>query len=368
MKKILFILITFLIGGNIFSQQVIEGVSESNYVYLPVGDNPPDIPCEGENLQITLNSYPKKTNKGQVKISGIISGVKKSITNITINGKTISENKKNFNTVTKLNAGENKLTIKAYSSCDNNVEKTISIYRDLERTDYALFFVIDNPGNDYTKIPNAVKDAKKLDKVLSDDYGFKTEIFNNPTEKEFNETIEEYASKTYNKNDQLLVYLVGHGDVDRIGDNITENYFVLKNKKITQTKFTNSINAIEVNHILFIANTCYSGASVIQSQFKPYVEEELTIDEKINDYLKRKKTRKIIAAGNELVPSGYDSHPLINKMIRYLLSNTDKIINFQDLANNITNFKYTSGTKPIYGHFGDDAYRTTFIFVPKNIK
>lgn len=368
MKKIGLLLLLQLFVVSMFAQDEIKGLSEKRYTYIS-GAASPVNPCDGENLQISLNSYPDTTVEKSVTLTGKIVGVKDRITTISINNINVARQQTHFNTSFDLQIGENKLKIEAFSTCSNTpVIKTISITRKIKRQDYALFFVIDD-AKGYTPINNAPKDAKKFKDLLETNYNFNVEVVNNPTQQDFLTTIERYNKISYNKNDQLLVYLIGHGDIEKMNGTTLDNYFVFQDGKLTQKMVTNSLNALPVNHILFIANTCYSGASVLQSNFKPSVKNELTLDERINDLLKKKKTRKIIAAGPDLVPAGFESSLLITKIIQYLENHSSEIVTYQTLSQNaITDFKYQNGTKPLYGYFGDDQFTTTFIFVPRNMK
>ena len=280
-----------------------------------------------------------------------------------------SENGK-FSFNVELNEGINKFTVKAKDNSSNSKNEKIIITYKSTRKDYALFIVADNPSSDFQNIPTAKKDVDKLADLLESEYGFLPKILDNPTVAEFRTELKRYYEKQYNENDQLFVYFVGHGDIDVGFDGEpSEYYFVLKgeNGRLTQKSFKKQLNSLPVKQILFVANACYSGAEVYQSQFIPDYTPSLTTDEQINKFLYTKKCRKIIAAGKGQIPSGFESSRIVTEMIKYL-NNKNEILTVQDFGKSVTNFTYKKvKDKPVFGRFDDDNPSSSFVFVPKSL-
>lgn len=133
--------------------------------------------------------------------------------------------------------------------------------------DYAVFFAV----NDYEdkrldKLKNPINDAENIANMLSDHYGFQTEVIKNPTLGVIQRKIEEYrqnfASGRWDTEGQLLIYFTGHGSKeDDIG------YFLPSDVQTDQLATRGSAYAIwrrkiaklKCKHILVTVDACYSG-------------------------------------------------------------------------------------------------------------
>lgn len=358
----LFILIALLCISSAFAQQTAE--TEVGELHIPKkgkDHTPPEIELDcGTYITVPTKKF---TISGKATDASGITGVFLSgdDKNYTF--------KQTFTFNVELKEGRNSFTISSKDKNDNQSEKKLTITYKPERKDYALLIVADNPGNDFQRIRNAKKDAQKLDETLNETYGFETQILHNPTKTKLINTIQTYDMDC-NPDDQLLVYLVGHGDIDEVNGVALDHYFVFKGQsgRMTQKSFKNLLNSLPFQQVLFIANTCYSGADMLLSKFNPTVSERLTINEQIKIMLSTKPSRKMIAAGKGLVPAGFNSSKLVTEMHKYLEQHKNDIIKFQDFAEAVTNFQYSNHDKPVIGRFGDDMTRTTFLFIPKALQ
>lgn len=130
--------------------------------------------------------------------------------------------------------------------------------------DYALFFAV----NKYAKMSslnNPIKNARDLARVLGDDYGFQTEVVEDPTfvtiEKKLNEYRQKFSVNELDQKGQLLIFFSGHG-LHR-GSN---GYFVptdgdpdiIHRTGVEYDWLRDEINAFACQHILVTIDACHS--------------------------------------------------------------------------------------------------------------
>lgn len=169
---------------------------------------------------------------------------------------------------------------------------------------YAL--VIGNNSYEYLKnLKTAENDATSVAKVLSDEYGFKTELLLNGSRTDILGSLNRFR-KTLTRDDNLLIYYAGHGHFDKETEKAywlpveaksddTTNWIIVDN-------ITANIKKISANHILVVADSCYSGTLTRNTAAK--INSTLSRDR----YLKRmfeKKSRTLMSSGgNEPVADG----------------------------------------------------------------
>lgn len=163
---------------------------------------------------------------------------------------------------------ENVFTIKVDDKKLNVAEKKIVIKRktrfDRKNKDIALLFAVDNYQN-MQPLYKPIADAKKLKRILENDFGFAVELVENPDLKTIRAKIadfeKKYLNNTYDKNGQLLVFFSGHGLIgDRTG------FFVPKegdsNRKYetcySYNEMRETLKNIPVTHKLLTVDACYS--------------------------------------------------------------------------------------------------------------
>ncbi len=147
-----------------------------------------------------------------------------------------------------------------------------------EGKDYALLFASDAYDH-WPALYNAEADAKKIGDVLHDDYGFEVDPCFGYTKKQFIERISEYVNKkSFGPNDQLFIYIAGHGD--RIGK---KGYLVSKTSPSPGAKPEDKIDSyyplaelkddvekIHCGHVFLVLDTCFGG----MIDFQVAVKEE----------------------------------------------------------------------------------------------
>jgi formylglycine-generating enzyme required for sulfatase activity len=127
---------------------------------------------------------------------------------------------------------------------------------------YAL--IIGNDNYQYApRLKTAVSDAREVDRVLSQKYGFKTKLVINGTRKDILNAINDYR-KQLGEKDSLLIYYAGHGEYDNTAD---KAYWLpidaVKDNPvdwIMADDITSNIKRIASKHVLIVSDSCYSGA------------------------------------------------------------------------------------------------------------
>lgn len=130
---------------------------------------------------------------------------------------------------------------------------------------YGSYHALIVGNNDYRALPvleTAVSDAQRVDRVLSQRYGFKTRLLLNVGRTEILTALHEYR-KMLTARDNLLIYYAGHGYLDEA---TREGYWLPVNAEqqstanwLSNATLTASIRAMEAKHVLVVADSCFSG-------------------------------------------------------------------------------------------------------------
>jgi hypothetical protein len=121
-------------------------------------------------------------------------------------------------------------------------------------------------GNDAYKLvrplKTAVADAREVARVLEQDYGFRVRLLLNANRYDMLAALNEFREKLTDK-DNLLIYYAGHGELDERNQrghwlpidaepNSTANW-------ISNVAITDVLNAMTVQQLLVVADSCYAG-------------------------------------------------------------------------------------------------------------
>lgn len=243
------------------------------------------------------------------------------------------------------------------------------------RTDYALLFGIDE-YDEWGNLFNPVKDVETVAQELEANYGYKTEVVTNVTTSEIMAKLREYATRSYEKNDQLFIFFAGHGQFDEI---FTEGYLVGSDSKLSDPGKTSYIshstlrtvvNNIDCNHIFLTLDACFGGT------FDPLVarsgsrgQDDIYSDITKTEFIERRlrfKTRKYVTSGGKQYvadgkPGGHS--PFARKFLQALrdYGGQDRILTLQELNGYLLNLKM----EPHAGEFGDNEPGSDFVFVAR---
>ncbi|MCB0551837.1 MAG: caspase family protein [Phaeodactylibacter sp.] len=187
----------------------------------------------------------------------------------------------------------------------------------------------------WTPLDNAVKDAKDLIQVLTQQYQFDEEhittLFDErATEANIYDAIRE-LKRQITPQDNLLVYYSGHGHYD---EDFDEGHWIpvdartdTEDRFISNSNIIKRINAIDAHHVLLIIDSCFSGSLVVKKR-------NTSIDEHF-------RSRRIISSGRlETVSDGApgQNSPFASGVITYLKRNTKRAVNTTALVQYVKEF------------------------------
>ncbi|MEN8251733.1 MAG: caspase family protein [Bacteroidota bacterium] len=322
--------------------------------------------AEIEKLSLLLNGIPTATSLDDIKL------VQKSHPDFDIY----------IETKAILNEGGNILKFVSSSVNDDigSSERTLVMVNSDKlaienRNDYALLFATDE-YDEWTDLRNPINDARTIAKELADNYDFKVEIVENYNQDEVLIKIKEYASREYNKYDQLFIFFAGHGQFDEL---LAQGYIVSKDSKkddaakstyIPHGVLRSAINNIPSDHVLLVMDVCYGGS------FDPSItdgssrgERDIYSEIDLNEFIERRlkfKTRKYITSGGlQYVPDGRPGmhSPFASKVLEGLRSygGKDNVLTLPELNSWLDRID----PEPRSGSFGNDEPGSDFIFIVK---
>lgn len=179
---------------------------------------------------------------------------------------------------------------------------------------YHAIIIGNNRYTGMSSLRTAESDARVIDSVLRERYGFTTDLLINATKLDMLHALNS-AQSTLTEQDNLIIYYAGHGQLDAGGTrgywlpvdadiNNTENW-------ISNTVVTNYLDSIPAKQIMVVADSCFSGtltqASIPRTQ-------EVMPDELRTRWLKlmaKRKVRTVLSSGGiKPVYDGTSEHSL----------------------------------------------------------
>lgn len=303
---------------------------------------------------------------------------------VIINGNTANlKANGEFDATIKLANGKNQIIIVAFDFNGNKKEEKFTIERTkpsnatnekiaLGGKNYALLFAIDQ-YDEWTALNNPVNDAKTISEEVKQSYGFETEVVSNANRAQILSKLREYAQKTYEPNDQLLIMFAGHGHFDEI---FGEGYVVAKDSKkddeglgsyISHSQLRTYLNNIKSKHIFLMMDVCFGGT------FDPLIAKRggeegygmLSKVEFANRKLRFKTRRYLTSGGKEYVSDGQAGKhsPFARKFLEALRTygGQDGILTIQEILSYVESLN----PEPRTGEFGDNEPGSDFIFIAK---
>jgi len=243
-----------------------------------------------------------------------------------------------------------------------------------EGKNYALLIATDHYQSlAWKQLSNPVFDATTLEKDLREDYGFDTELVTNPTKQQLYEVLATYHKKSFAPNDQLLIFIAGHGKYDEVSG---EGFIVTTDSKADDPESSTywalslirgAVNNIPANHILFLLDSCFSGVfadplgAAGGRGGDPYTKlPPLELKKRI---LKHKARLYLTSGGKEYVPDGRPGQhsPFARDLLDTLERAGDRggFVTFDTLKENLVRVT----PEPHAGEFGSSETGANFIFI-----
>lgn len=134
---------------------------------------------------------------------------------------------------------------------------------DVDFGDYYALIIGNNQYVHLTGLKTAINDAKAVDNVLREKYGFKTKLLLDADRYTMLSALNELR-ETLSEKDNLLIYYAGHGELD--SQNQRGYWLPVDAEPDTNTNWisnvaiTDILNVIPATHVMVVADSCYSGA------------------------------------------------------------------------------------------------------------
>lgn len=220
------------------------------------------------------------------------------------------------------------------ATANNQIEGIGPSKKFTAKIDFGKYYALIIGNNDYQnnipKLKNAVNDAKAVEAILKEKYGFETKLLLDAKGQEITAAINNYR-RTLTENDNLLIYYSGHGQRDA-----DETYWIPVDATDDQDNTTwvsstvhviNNFKSTKAKHILVISDSCFAGTI----DYKQLVHSELETKVKTerDRYLiknNESKSRILIASGgNEPVVDGDGSGGKHSIFTKKLLDGLEKM-------------------------------------------
>ncbi len=278
---------------------------------------------------------------------------------------------------------DNEITIEAIDTKGTKLEKKFTVYRIFDKNNPSELAKLSRSGTDYALIiatnsyqamnplVNPVFDANTIASELENNYNFQVEKLIDPPLSQITLKIREYARKMYSDDDQLFIFIAGHGEYD---DFYKEGYLVATDSKkgdegktsyLPHSALRTYINNIPCKHIFLAMDVCFGGT------FDPYLASSRGNEESAQAerayFIKRKlnsKTRLYLTSGGkEYVPDGRPGQhsPFARKFLEALSTygGADRILTYKEILGVVESVI----PEPRYGEFGDNQPGSDFIFI-----
>lgn len=235
-------------------------------------------------------------------------------------------------------------------------------------------------NNAYSELPTlsaAVNDARRLERVLRQRYGFQTRLLINADRYTLLSELNELR-ESVGPNDNVLIYYAGHGELDRVNE---RGYWLPVDASpaeptnwVSNVAITDILNASDARHILVVADSCYSGA--LSKTALPRIEAgaPMSIKSRWFAAMVKARSRVVMTSGGlaPVVDNAGDGHSIFARNFIEALEDNDQILEgyrlYQGMARQVAVAAAQFGVEqfPEYAplkHAGHEAGE--FFFVPE---
>jgi hypothetical protein len=180
------------------------------------------------------------------------------------------------------------------------------------------------------------RDADVIADLLRTRYGFEVQVLRNATLYDVLSALNQLR-RTLTKDDNLLVYYAGHGQLD---DESMEGYWLPVDAEMESdanwlptARISTYLEVIPAKQILIISDSCFSGALTRSSL--PHLDRGLTEEEQRHwlEVMARKKARVALTSGGltPVMDAGGGGHSVFNRALTEALSANDEVLEAQRL-------------------------------------
>jgi len=241
-----------------------------------------------------------------------------------------------------------------------------------EGSDYALLIATDE-YDEWDNLQNPILDAETVAAALEQDYGFEVRLVRNPLLAEIHQELRAAAQRHYGNDDQLLVFIAGHGVYD---DVYNEGYVVARDSRrddLARTTYLpyatlrTILDNCPCHHVFVVLDVCFGGTfdqrlAERRARGDPQYQE-VTTPEFIARKLRYRTRQYLTSGGNEYVGDGRPGFhsPFAGKFIEALRSfgGDDGVLTMREVYICVEKVK----PEPRAGDFGTNEPGSDFIFI-----
>jgi hypothetical protein len=226
---------------------------------------------------------------------------------------------------THIYAEERSVIVKQKGKRDLSVEAKKGLETALLNTKYYALIIGNNNYKHIPELKTATADAKAVERLLSEQYGFKTKLLLDATRVDILDSLNDF--RKIGENDSLLIYYAGHGEFEKASG---KAYWLPVDAKsdspsnwIIADDITSSIKRITSRHILIVSDSCYSGTltRAVSGDLTKAGERE----EFIKKMMERSSRTLMASGGNEPVADeGGSGHSVFADAFLRALKEADK--------------------------------------------
>ena len=230
-------------------------------------------------------------------------------------------------------------------------------------TDYALFFVVDNFDHWHGFPKKSTQQIRDIESELKEAYGFKTDFLYNPDKDGITAKLKTYQERSYNSDDQFLIYFSMHGHLEGATGSLVPKNGTPQDPFcetwIPHALLADWIDRIPCKHIMVAIDACYSGTFGGQKgkPLKPAFASTDDCASKVSQALTHQSRLYATSGGAERTPT--DSEFAKKWLEALRVRNTDGVLFNYELIGTLNE----ASPKPRYGDFQNHAPGGDFVFV-----
>ena len=247
---------------------------------------------------------------------------------------------------------------------------------DIEFGRYYALIIGNNNYSHLPKLQTAVSDAQAVEQVLRTKYDFDTTLLLDVDRHGILSALYELRSRM-TKNDNLLIYYAGHGDLDTVND---RGYWLPVNADssnpanwISNVAITDVLNTLPAKHVLVIADSCYSGAMSRTAMPQADVSMPDELRRKWFKLMAKSRSRTVLTSGGlkPVLDEGGGEHSVFAGAFLDALERNDEIVEGYRLFRRVSGVvseraaKFGVDQVPEYAPIKHAGHETgQFLFVP----
>ena len=253
-----------------------------------------------------------------------------------------------------------------------------SLLTSMDGINVGKYYALIIGNNKYEHLQNlktAVSDAEETADILKTKYNFNTTLLINANRYQILSALHKLRQQLQ-KGDNLLVYYAGHGDLDTIND---RGYWLPTDAEadnsanwISNINITDILNTLPANHIMVVADSCYSGTMTRTAV--PRIDSTIPakIQKKWLKLMAKSQSRTVLSSGGvqPVLDEGGGKHSIFAKAFLDALTDNNDVLQGYALYRQVANVVSANSANiqtPQYAPIKHAGHETgQFFFIPKS--